>query len=172
MGLLLPGQGGTVSYRVAVKGDAHTGDLVNSSARVIYDTDAPIDIATVTNTIDGTAPTTWTTLDQGGGNFQIAWQAKDDAAGSGVKDHTVYVSFDGGAYFAYLTRTTLNATVFKGLPGDTIGVIILSSDNAGNVEAAPDGTALPPYDAGADPDVLQPQLGAARPRPSRRARGG
>ena len=53
---------------------------------------------------------------------------------------------DGGDYTAFLANTTQTSLIYQGNPGDTAQFVVLSSDNAGNVEAAPDGVFLPPYD--------------------------
>ncbi|MFX5914951.1 hypothetical protein ABTE45_19215, partial [Acinetobacter baumannii] len=76
-----------------------TGTQLTGQARVIFNTTAPIDTQQLTFTLDGAAPVTSLTatpLAQGSSDYKVQWTATDDAAGSGVKDVTVYVSVDGG----------------------------------------------------------------------------
>ena len=44
-----------------------------------------------------------------------------------------------------MDHTTDSSTIFKGNAGDAVKFLVLSSDNAGNVEPGPVGVFLPPY---------------------------
>jgi hypothetical protein len=62
-GLLTPndaeGHGaGYVSYYVQSSFEAQSGDLIQASARVLFDTRAPFDTPTITSTLDASAPVT------------------------------------------------------------------------------------------------------------------
>ena len=111
---------------------------------------------TLTQTIDGTAPTTILTatpLVAGGSTYQVSWNSQDDADGSGVASVSVYVSEDGGNYQIWLDQTQDTSGVYVGKPGHTYQFLALATDNAGNVEQPPAGVSTPS-------DGSQPNLGA------------
>ena len=102
----------------------------------------------------------------------MAWNATDDAGGSGVKHVTVYVSDNGGDFSIWLRQTTETTDIYQGQAGHHYEFLALATDNAGNHEELPPG-ALAPDDGsavnlGAPPAGSQqggPALGPA-PQPS------
>ena len=64
------------------------------------------------------------------------------------RDHTVYVSVDGGAWQALKRRTTDIEVTYEAPAGSTAEFIVLAADNAGNVEDTPEGVVLPAYNPG------------------------
>jgi hypothetical protein len=112
LGLLKPGETGKVSYRVKANPQSVTGATIEAAARVFFDNGAPLDSNRVVATVDATAPaTTFRVLNLGNGAYQIDWEAADDLFGAGVKDHTVFVAIEGGAFFGALRRTTASTYI-------------------------------------------------------------
>ena len=113
-GLLAPndaqGRGaGYVSYYAQSAFEAQSGDTIEASARVIFNTQAPFDTPTITHTLDAAAPVTTLTatpVTPGGADYDVRWTATDEVGGSGVKHTTVYVSEDGGSWKIWLRQTT------------------------------------------------------------------
>jgi len=155
-GLLLAGQTGFIGYTIQPLAGLATGTQISADATVLFNNAPPLDTGTLTQTIDGTAPTTTLTatpLAPGSSNYQVTWNAQDDAGGSGVASVTVYVSEDGGDYQIWLDQTQDTSDVFQGDPGHTYQFLALATDNAGNVEQPPSGVSTPSNGS-------QPNLGA------------
>jgi subtilase family serine protease len=158
-GLLAPNDGlgrgaGYVSFTAQSAFDAPTGATIRESARVILNTQAPVDTNEVVRTLDGSAPATTVTatlVAQGGADYDVHWTASDEPGGSGVKHTTVYVSEDGGDWKIWKRQTTETSGVYEGQAGHTYQFLALSTDNAGNRETAPRGTHAP--DDGSRPAV-------------------
>ena len=81
-------------------------------------------------------------------SYSLSFAATDDEEGAGVKDHTVYVSLDRGVWEVWKRRTTLTELIYEAPAGSTAEFIVLSADNAGNVESAGSEATLPPYNPG------------------------
>jgi YD repeat-containing protein len=172
-GLLLPndvkGNGsGFVTYTAQAKADVATGTEITSQAKILYNTAAPLDTLTLTNVVDGKAPTTELTvkpLQAGSNTYQVNWTATDDENGSGVKHVTVYVAEDGGDFKIWQRQTTETSGFYTGRAGHTYEFLALATDNAGNQEqpnlnqAVPDDGsrvnlgALPSFDRTTAPDL-------------------
>ena len=85
---------------------AQTGDVIDAQARIVFDTEGPIDTPAIFNTLDAVAPTSHVLAlaartDQG--TFEVSWAGEDDALGSAIADYSILVSQDGGP--AYRTRS-------------------------------------------------------------------
>ena len=79
------------------------------------------------NTLDAVAPTTTVvTTDLGNDSFEATWTATDDPLGSGILDHTVFVSIGGGAFFALQRAITETSVIFDSEPGLKAEFIVLS----------------------------------------------
>ncbi len=143
-GLLLPGGSGVVGYTVESMDAASTGAVITSTARVIYNADAPLDSNTHEAMVDAVAPVTVVNIAQTGNTYTLDWSATDATAGSGVKEYTVYVSLNGGPFFVSLTRTTNTSMVYESRDGLAATVLVLAQDAAGNVESAPAGVSVAP----------------------------
>ncbi|RLB90874.1 MAG: hypothetical protein DRH50_11770, partial [Deltaproteobacteria bacterium] len=163
-GLLLPNtdraQWGGVTYSIKpwpeyTEGiDLTTGTEIEASARITYDGGTPLDTNIQTATLDMIPPTTsYSVQDLGVGktgsrSYRITFEATDDPDGSGVKDYTVYISQDGGSWWAWKRRITDTEAEYTAPVGATAEFIVLAADNAGNVEKAPEGVYLPAYNPG------------------------
>lgn len=144
---------GFVTYTVQIKPGVPTGTEITSTARILYNTSAPIDTATLTNLVDAVAPTTSikvTPLGEGRSDYLVQWAATDDEMGSGVKHVTVYVSENGGNFTIWKRQTTDTEGVFLGKSGSTYEFLALATDAAGNTEK-PNGITVP--DDGSSPDL-------------------
>ncbi|MGA2068563.1 MAG: CARDB domain-containing protein, partial [Thermoguttaceae bacterium] len=152
-GLLPPGSNGFVTYTIKPLAGLATGTRISAQARVLFNTAPPQDTPQITQTIDGAAPTTTLTVNPvspGSSDYQVSWNAVDDAGGSGVKGVTVYVAEDGGAYQIWLDQTTETQAIFNGQAGHTYQFLALATDNAGNHEQPPSGQSVPSDDSGVD----------------------
>ncbi|MBF2017367.1 MAG: putative Ig domain-containing protein [Rivularia sp. T60_A2020_040] len=158
IGLLLPNNAegigkGFVSYTVLPASEIATGTEITSTARIIYNTAAPIDTASTINIVDGEAPSTTinvTSLSgasnvvdspsphlqkvQGSTDYLVNWEAIDDETGSGIKHVTVYVAENGGDFKIWQRQTTDTEAIFNGKADITYEFLALATDNAGNRE--------------------------------------
>ncbi|WP_334407672.1 Ig-like domain-containing protein [Bradyrhizobium sp. AZCC 2289] len=144
LGLLAPnnarGAGlGSVSYSILPLSSLPTGTTISAQARVLFNTMAPQDTATLIQTLDGSAPVTALSaiLIQGTSDYSVKWTATDDSGGSGVAHVTVYVSEDGGDYAIWLRQSTETSGIYQGQVGHTYQFLALATDNAGNTEKPP-----------------------------------
>ncbi|MGB3654095.1 MAG: CARDB domain-containing protein, partial [Rivularia sp. (in: cyanobacteria)] len=169
IGLLLPNNAegigkAFVSYTVLPKADIATGAEITSTARIIYNTAAPIDTEETINIVDGEAPSTTINVKslsgvsnvsespsphlqsvKGSSDYLVNWEAIDDEAGSGVKHVTVYVAENGGDFKIWVSQTSDTEAVFNGKADTTYEFLALATDNAGNKEQ-PDLGITPPSD--------------------------
>jgi hypothetical protein len=123
----------------------HDRPKITANARILFNTLPPTDAVSVDQTLDARAPTTTVTAQQldGSNDYQVTWEATDDAGGSGVRHVTVYVAEDGGDFKIWLSQTTDTTGVFSGQAGHTYEFIALATDNAGNRERPPLGASAP-----------------------------
>ena len=156
-GLLAPdangkATGGFVSYTVRASDLATSGATVSASARVFFDTAPPIASATISHTLDASAPSTTLSVTTNGHDargqptFWLNWQSADDA--SGVKHVTVYVAEDGGDFKIWQKQVAgaESTALFTGVAGKRYEFLAAATDNAGNREAASVARAVLPDD--------------------------
>lgn len=109
-GLLTPnnalGEGaGFVSYTVMPIDDIETGTEITALARVLFDTAAPEDTATLSQIVDGTAPATVldvSRLSDQTDNYRVTWTATDDPLG-GMATQQYVITIDGGNHAPVIT---------------------------------------------------------------------
>jgi hypothetical protein len=136
-GFLPPGAEGSVFFTAMPKSTVTTGTVIQNTASIIFDVNAPISTPTWTNTIDNTKPTshvnplaaTQTTV-----SFAVSWTGSD--IGAGIQDYTVYSSDNGGPFTAWQQNVTGTSALFTGVAGHTYGFYTLSRDLVGNIEGA------------------------------------
>jgi subtilase family serine protease len=131
---------GFVSYSVRTKRDITTGAVIDAEARIVFDTEAPIDTPPIFNTIDVGVPTSSVTslpVASDHPEFLVTWSGSDEPNGSALAGYTIYVSINDGAFTPWLTNTTLTEATYVGQFGDTYAFYSVAADNAGNVEAPP-----------------------------------
>ena len=132
---------GFLSYTVKAKRNLPTGTVIDAEARIVFDTEEPIDTPAIFHTLDAGKPTSSVEAlpaDTEDPDFTVRWTGADAEGGSAIASYTVYVSTDGGDWEAWLTDTTLTEAIYEGEPGRRHAFYSVARDNAGNVEAAPD----------------------------------
>ncbi|MDB5307932.1 MAG: repeat-associated core domain protein [Gemmataceae bacterium] len=130
---------GTVNYTVRPKANRASGTVLSAQASIVFDTNAPLNTNTATNTIDADPPTSSVQplpAQTSGPNFAISWSGSD-GAGSGIASYTIYASVDGGAFAPWLTNTTQTSGTYAGAVGHTYGFYSVATDNVGLVQPAP-----------------------------------
>src|SRR5208283_2205186 len=131
---------GYVQYTVQPNSGLTTGTTINQQASVVFDTNAPLNTAVVTNTIDAEPPTSSVgplppteTL----AAFTVSWSGQDDPGGSGIASYNIYVSDDGGPFTLWQSDTTQTSATYTGVTGHTYGFYSVATDNVGNVQPTP-----------------------------------
>lgn len=125
---------GYISYRVRYDSDLVTGDVVSTSATIIFDHNEAIETNVWHNTIDVDVPVSEMSTEyvMGNGNVTLNWTGSD--IGSGIAGYNLYVSVNGGNFTlvnSYLTGTSYTYD-FEETGSHSFKVI--SIDGAGNVE--------------------------------------
>ena len=150
----VPAEGeGSVLFTINPRQDLASGTQINNQARIVFDTNDPIDTPAWSNIIDYQKPSSRVESLPAVSNtasFTVSWSGSD--ADSGVSDFTVFVSEDGGPFQLWLRNTTQTSSVFQGQQGTSYGFYSLARDNTGNVEVsklAAEATTVVNTDAGA-----------------------
>jgi uncharacterized repeat protein (TIGR01451 family) len=146
---------GWVMFTITPKPGLPSGTQIKNRATVVFDFNAPINTPEFFNTIDSQPPSTKvdTLASQQPLNFNVSW-AGTDGAGSGIRDYTIYVSDNGGAYTEWLFEATDQSATFAGQKGHIYSFYSVAADNVGNIEQAhtqPDTTIAI--------DSIQPSIG-------------
>jgi hypothetical protein len=138
---------GHVEFSTGLTPGPSSGTPVQNRAKIKFDAEPPLTTNQVTNTVDVKAPQTnlsGSLLPAGGaagtavaGSAQLSWDALDDDGGSGVLDHTVYVSVDDGPFEPFLVTTSLTATSYPVEFGRKYAFHVRTRDNTGQLEPAP-----------------------------------
>jgi hypothetical protein len=87
--------------------------------------------------VDATPPTSQVAAlaaSQASATFTVAWSGSD--TGSGVRDYSIYVSIDGGAFTVWQSQTTATSASYAGQPGHMYAFYSIARDEGGNIEAA------------------------------------
>jgi hypothetical protein len=136
---LSPPEGqGSVAFSVMPRAGLPTGTIVRNQARIVFDTNAPIETNTTTLILDYMPPTTrvhGVAPVRQDSSFLVEWSGTD--TGSGIHDYTILVSIDGGPFLPWLTHTATTSATFIGEAGRTYGFISVGRDQTGNTEATP-----------------------------------
>ncbi|MDK2126935.1 putative Ig domain-containing protein, partial [Parachitinimonas caeni] len=147
-GLLRPDAGqaqsrrGFVSYTLQARDDLASGSRLRNQARLLFNGQPPIDSEAPPVSLDAAAPRTTVQVASaantadGAPQFDISWQAQDDA--SGVRHVTVYVSTDGGDFRLWQKQVVgaSGQARFVGEAGKHYEFLAVATDVAGNREAA------------------------------------
>ncbi|KPJ75957.1 MAG: hypothetical protein AMJ54_13385, partial [Deltaproteobacteria bacterium SG8_13] len=163
---------GFVTYTVEAEPGTATGEKITAKGRVLFDTQAPEDTQTLTQEVDGQAPTSQIRAKRIGttANFDVAWEVTEDVQGSGFKHVTLYVAKDGGDFTIWQRKLThaSGSKVFRGEAGHTYEFLALSTDVAGNQERPAPGVNATADDSGVSlgalptvPGTTPPDFGAA-----------
>ncbi|MBI2568927.1 MAG: hypothetical protein HYV63_18050 [Candidatus Schekmanbacteria bacterium] len=133
-----PAGQGFVSLVVDLQPALPDGTEVRNEARIVFDSNPPIDTPEWLNTVDNDKPVSQVqalAASQSAACFQVQWSGSDTV--SGIQDYSVYVSEDGAASVAWLQQTDNTSEVFHGVPGRTYAFYSVARDLANNVEDAP-----------------------------------
>lgn len=131
---------GFVSYTVRPRSAAVTGTRIDAQARIVFDTEEPIDTPAIFNTIDAVAPTSRvaalpaTTAQS---TFTVHWSGADDDGGSALASYTILVSDNGAPFVPWLVDNTGTEADYVGTSGHSYAFYSFAHDNAENVESAP-----------------------------------
>ena len=131
---------GFFSYTIRSRRDVATGDVIDAEARIVFDTQGPIDTPPIFNTIDAGVPTSQVEalpVIAPRSDFQVEWSGSDDARGSAISGYTIFVSDNGARYAPWLENTDLAEATYSGQEGHTYEFYSTALDNAGNAEVAP-----------------------------------
>ncbi len=126
---------GMMLFTVKAKAELPTGTQIKNKARIVFDSNAPIDTPEWLNTIDNAKPVSSvqplpTSVSK---NVVLNWSGTD--VGSGVSTYTIYVSTDGGAYLPFATSTTQTSSDLTSLAaGHTYRFYSIARDKVGNEE--------------------------------------
>ena len=131
---------GFFSYTIRSRRDVATGDVIDAEARIVFDTEGPIDTPPIFNTIDAGVPASQVEALPAiapGSDFQVEWSGSDDTGGSAISGYTIFVSDNGAPFDQWLESTDLAEATYSGQEGHTYQFYSTARDNAGNGEAAP-----------------------------------
>lgn len=132
---------GYVTYTVRALRTATTGTVIDAQARIVFDTEEPIDTPAIANTLDAGVPTSqmiaFATSTTPSGEFLVQWGGEDDATGSGLRDFSIYLSIDGGVFEIWLPDTALTEAIYLGSEGHSYSFYSTVRDWAGNEEREP-----------------------------------
>ncbi len=131
---------GFLSYTVKARRGVPTGTVIDATARIVFDTEEPIDTPAIFHTLDAGKPTSAVAAlpaTSEATEFTVTWSGVDAEGGSAIASYTVYVATDGGAFQTWLVDTTLTEAIYAGAAGHGYAFYSVARDNAGNVEAAP-----------------------------------
>ncbi len=131
---------GFVTYTIRPKHDVTTGARIDARARVVFDTNEPIDTPGIANALDSAPPTSAVDLLSAAtaeSTFLVSWSGRDDEGGSALADFAIYVSDNGGPFVRWLVGTSLTEALYTGEPGHAYAFYSVARDNAGNIEAPP-----------------------------------
>jgi len=134
---VVKGEGqGFVTYSIKAAPDIADGEVIDAEARIIFDTNDPIDTPPIFNTIDASKPTTsLKPLPEvtAQSEIELVWDGTD-GNGSGIKSVDLYVSKDGGPFTAERKGITDKRIVYTGTLGSKYSFFVQAVDNAGNLE--------------------------------------
>jgi hypothetical protein len=129
---------GHVSYVIHAKTGLPTGTQITNQAGIVFDINPAIATNTALNTLDGSVPNSGITTPSGSvgsGTIKLVWWQSD--TGSGIASTELYASDSGGAY-AQVWQGQGSSYTFHAQPDHTYRFYTITTDAAGNREAAPD----------------------------------
>ncbi|HEX9930407.1 MAG TPA: SBBP repeat-containing protein [Pyrinomonadaceae bacterium] len=139
---------GQVLFTVRPKENLATGTEIRNKARIIFDTNEPIDTPEWLNTIDNSKPVSQVSslsATQSSSSFTVNWSGTD--TGSGIQSYSIFVSENGGPFNVWRQNTTETSGIFAGKADTTYAFYSVAQDKTGNNENAPataDATTLTP----------------------------
>jgi hypothetical protein len=146
---------GSVLFTVMPKLELPTGTEIRNQAEIVFDVNAPIVTPEWLNTLDNTKPISQVlplSQTQDSLDFEVKWSGSDE--GPGIKDYTIYVSEDGGAFDKWLINEPSESATFSGKAGRSYAFCSVARDQTGNTED-------PPGVPDADTQVIESPLPAS-----------
>lgn len=122
-------------YSISPRTSLPNGTTVCNKATVVFDTNSAINTQNWCNTFDFTNPVSHVqplAASEGSTSFTVQWTGSD--TGSGIRDFTIYVSDNSGAYTAWISNSTLTQSAYRGVNGHSYRFYSVARDAAGNVE--------------------------------------
>jgi hypothetical protein len=131
---------GFVSFVVRPQSGLPDGTVVANQASIVFDVNDPIWTNVVTNTLDGSAPTSSVDalLATSPPVFTVSWSG-EDAGGAGIAAYDIFVSTDGGPFAVWQSAITATQAIFTGTAGTSYGFYSVAYDGVGNRQATPAG---------------------------------
>ena len=160
---------GWVSFNVDSRSDLLSGSQIENRAAIIFDVNPQIMTNQVLNTIDAEAPMSLvesvndSTPDA---EFVISWSGVDDSGGSQIRNYSIYVAEDGGAFSPWLSQETDTDGIYPGRRDHTYWFYSIAKDSVGNLEPQPEIPDLVVWNAGYDFQYIGWQLSAISNQPS------
>jgi len=127
-----------VAYSILPLAGLPSGTEIRNHADIVFDINPPIVTPEIVHRIDYTAPVSSMTDLPATTNetaFTVQWSGSDD--GVGVKDYTIYVSTNGGAYMPWMIGTNQTSATFTGAVDSTYYFYCITADQLGNTETTP-----------------------------------
>jgi RHS repeat-associated protein len=126
-----------VDYTVSPAPTDTTGTVISANASIVFDTNAAMETATATNTVDAAPPTV--TVDPlpptESGPFAVTWSGADDPGGSGLAYTNVYFSDNGAPPTLLVSQSTAGSVMFTGQLGHAYSFFAVGVDNVGSMQA-------------------------------------
>jgi hypothetical protein len=131
---------GFFTYSIQPADSTQSGTRVEALARIVFDTNDPVDTPPAFNTVDALPPESHVRpLPQNSDEIavEVAWTGHDTGDGSGVASYDVYVQRDSEPFELWKSETPDTSAVFEGAPGSTYSFYSIARDSTGLVESAP-----------------------------------
>lgn len=127
---------GYVRYRIKPKTTVTSGASLDAKAKIVFDTNAPIDTPVWLNRIDDSAPTSNVIalpVTTNNNNIKVSWNGNDD--GSGVVNYDVFISVDSGNFTLWQDNITAKEAIYTGEIGRTYSFYSQATDGVNRIEA-------------------------------------
>jgi hypothetical protein len=136
---LVPPEGeGSVLFTVMPHAGLGSGTQIRNRAAITFDEPPSVNTPEWLNTVDSTPPASHVLAlaeNQDSLNFTVRWEAT--GAPPDLRDFTIYVAEDGGAYRAWRLNTVATADTFACRGNHGYAFYSVARDLSGNIEAAP-----------------------------------
>ena len=129
---------GFVTFSMTPAADMKTGDVIEVTARIVFDSNDTIATNTWKNTVDAGLPTSKVVAKAAKAdknNYRLSFVANDDKGGSGVRHLLLFMANSNGIYEEIACCATDSVLEFPVEDGRTYQLYSLAVDNAGNREA-------------------------------------
>jgi len=128
---------GFVNYKIKPKANLATNTVINAEAKIVFDTNEPINTPVWTNTVDVDIPTSTVAALSATNkpDFLVSWSGSDN--GSGIASYDIFVSTDGGQFVLWKDDITETSATYTGEVGRKYTFYSVATDNLGLTEAAP-----------------------------------